>query len=46
MKKKKVMIVDDEENLVELVKVLLEREGYEVIAIAHKGETLRELEDL
>ena len=31
MRKKKIMVVDDEENLIILVKALLEDAGYEVI---------------
>jgi len=36
MSKKKIMVVDDEENLSELVKAILEREGFDVI-IANSG---------
>lgn len=43
MEKKKVMIVDDEESLVELVKVLLEKEGYEVITAYSGKECLEKL---
>jgi len=35
--KKKVMIVDDEESMVELVKSILEKEGFDVI-IAYSGK--------
>ena len=37
MRKKKIMVVDDEENLIILVKALLEDAGYEVIT-ANNGE--------
>ena len=43
MEKKKVMIVDDEESLVELVKVLLEKEGFEVITAYSGKECLEKL---
>ncbi|MEM5794199.1 MAG: response regulator [Candidatus Aenigmatarchaeota archaeon] len=42
--KKKIMIVDDEENLVELVKAIFEREGYEVIPAYSGKECLEKLE--
>jgi len=41
--KKKVMIVDDEESLVELVKAILEEEGYEVITAMDGKECLEKL---
>lgn len=37
MAKKKIMIVDDEESLIELVRAIMEQEGYEVIT-AMNGE--------
>jgi CheY-like chemotaxis protein len=43
MVKKKVMIVDDEENLIVLVKTLLEQEGYEVITAIDGKECLDKL---
>ena len=39
----KIMIVDDEPNLVELVKAVLESEGYEVITAANGEECLEKL---
>jgi CheY-like chemotaxis protein len=42
--KKKIMIVDDEENLVELVKAIFENEGYEVIPAYSGKECLEKLE--
>jgi CheY-like chemotaxis protein len=42
--KKKIMIVDDEENLVELVKAIFESEGYEVIPAYSGKECLEKLE--
>ncbi|MEM5879073.1 MAG: response regulator [Candidatus Aenigmatarchaeota archaeon] len=41
---KKIMIVDDEENLVELVKAIFEQEGYEVIPAYSGRECLEKLE--
>jgi len=46
MSKKKIMIVDDEESLVELVKAILEREGFEVIPAYNGDECLNKLEKL
>lgn len=43
MVKKKIMTVDDEENLVELVKAILEAEGYEVITASNGKECLEKL---
>jgi len=40
------MIVDDEESLVELVKAILEREGFEVIPAYNGDECLNKLEKL
>lgn len=40
---KKIMIVDDEESLVELVKAVLEQEGFEVIPAMNGGEALEKL---
>ena len=34
----KILVVDDEPNVCELIRIYLEREGYDVI-IAHDGET-------
>lgn len=44
--KKKIMIVDDEENLVELVKAIFEQEGYEVIPAYSGKECLEKLEKI
>lgn len=43
MAKKKIMIVDDEESLIELVKALLEVENYEVITAMSGEECLEKL---
>jgi len=40
------MIVDDEENLVELVKAIFEQEGYEVIPAYNGKECLEKLEKI
>jgi len=40
---KKIMVVDDEENLLELVKTLLEQEGFEVITASSGKECLEKL---
>jgi len=41
--KKKIMIVDDEEGIVELVTAILEEEGYEVITAMDGKECLEKL---
>ena len=43
MGKKKIMVVDDEENLLELVKAVLEQEGFEVITASNGPECLEKL---
>jgi two-component system alkaline phosphatase synthesis response regulator PhoP len=43
MAKKKIMTVDDEGNLIELVKAILEAEGYEVITASNGKECLEKL---
>lgn len=40
---KKIMVVDDEESLIELVKAILEGEGYEVIKATNGEEALGKL---
>ena len=40
---KKIMIVDDEESLIELVRAILEGEGYEVISAMNGEEALEKL---
>lgn len=40
---KKIMVVDDEESLIELVKAILENEGYEVISAMNGEECLEKL---
>ncbi len=42
MSKKKVLVVDDEKELVEVTRVLLESNGYEVVA-AHSGEECKKV---
>jgi len=46
MAKKKIMIVDDEENLVELVKAILGQEGFEVIDADSGQECLEKLKEV
>ncbi|MEA3514745.1 MAG: response regulator [Nanoarchaeota archaeon] len=41
---KKIMVVDDEQDILELVKVILESEGFEVRAFINAKEALAELE--
>ncbi|MCD6590868.1 MAG: response regulator [Candidatus Aenigmarchaeota archaeon] len=43
MGEKKVMVVDDEESLIELVKAVLEEEGYRVITAMNGEEALEKL---
>ncbi|MEE9323089.1 MAG: response regulator [Candidatus Aenigmarchaeota archaeon] len=43
MPKKKILVVDDEENLIELVTEILEQEGYEVIPAFNGEECLDKL---
>jgi len=43
---KKIMVVDDEESLVELVKAVLEQEDYEVITAADGNECLKKLKSV
>ena len=43
---KKIMIVDDEESLRELVKVILEQEGFEVITAKSGQECLDKLKEV
>ncbi len=40
----KIMVVDDEESLQELVRALLESEGYEVVVASDGNEALKKLE--
>ena len=40
---KKIMVVDDEESLIELVRAILENEGYEVISAMNGEEALEKL---
>lgn len=40
---KRIMVVDDEENLVELVRAVLEQEGFEVIGVNSGKECLDKL---
>jgi CheY-like chemotaxis protein len=43
---KKIMIVDDEESLQELVKAVLEQEGYDVVTVGDGKECLKKLENV
>jgi CheY-like chemotaxis protein len=46
MAKKTIMVVDDEENLLELLKAILENEGYEVITASDGKACLDKLKTL
>jgi CheY-like chemotaxis protein len=46
MAKKKILVVDDEPNLVELLKAVLDLEGYEVASAYNGQEALNKLETL
>jgi CheY-like chemotaxis protein len=46
MVKKKIMVVDDEESLIELVKAVLEQEGYEIITAMDGEEALDKLKTM
>ena len=46
MVKKKIMIVDDEENLIELVTAVLEQEGFKVIGVKSGPECLEKLKEV
>jgi CheY-like chemotaxis protein len=43
---KKIMVVDDENNLRELVRLILENEGYEVITAIDGNDCLEKLKDV
>jgi len=43
---KKIMVVDDEESLQELVKAVLEQEGYDVVTAGDGKECLKKLENV
>jgi len=44
--KKKIMVVDDEEDLLELVKAIFEEEGFEVIPASSGAECLEKLKEV
>jgi DNA-binding response OmpR family regulator len=46
MVKKKIMIVDDEENLSELIKAIFKKEGFDVFAARSGQECLDKLKDI
>lgn len=46
MDKKKIMVVDDEENLLELLSVLLSEEGFDVITATNGKECLEKLKNV
>ncbi len=46
MAKKKIMVVDDEESLLELVTAVLEQENYEVITASNGEECLKKLKEV
>lgn len=43
---KKIMVVDDEESLIELVAAILGQEGYEVISVTNGEDCLEKLKDV
>jgi len=43
---KKIMIVDDEENILELVKAILEQEGFDVVGASSGQECLDKLKEV
>lgn len=43
---KKIMVVDDEESLIELVTAILEQEGYEVVSAMNGEECLEKLKNV
>lgn len=43
---KKIIVVDDEENLVELVRAVFEQEGFEVIGVNSGQECLEKLKEV
>ena len=46
MAKKRIMIVDDEENILELVKIIIEGEGFSVIGVHNGKECLEKLKEI
>jgi CheY-like chemotaxis protein len=42
---KKIMVVDDDEEIIKMVKTALEREGYTVIGIKDSNECLKRLDE-
>ncbi len=44
-KRSKILVVDDDENIVEAVKAILEAEDYEVVSAYNKEEGLQRVED-
>ena len=42
---KKILIVEDDENIRELIKLYLEREGYEIMEAANGAEGLQEFKN-
>lgn len=44
--KKKIMIVDDEVNILELVRAILEQEGFEIIGVSSSQECLDKLKEV
>jgi len=41
--KKKIMVVDDEENVLKLIQIIFEKEGYDVIGASNGKECLEKL---
>ena len=42
----KILVVDDEPNIIELVKLYLEREGYQVHGLGNGREALSQLDSI
>ena len=45
MRKKKILIVEDEEDILELVRYNLDKEGFEVVAVTTGEEALDQIEE-
>ena len=44
-KKKRILHVDDESDVLGVVKVILEKEGYEVVSVKSGGEAIKQVKD-
>ena len=43
-KKKRILHVDDEKDTLEVVRTILEKEGFEVVSISNAGQALKEVD--